>query len=240
LDIVSLFLFPPSKGCIGKQAAKQVKKKDRHQRQQGAAGENDEKRGKPVYNRVFSLVEFGMDLVVTEFFGGPWMTVHGVADLSSVFFMGCGPGVLVLIHLVYGFSLGYMTVQAIWNRFVEKVGGLTVKGLAIGTCRPRKIVPGDQFRVIMAASTRLCNVKGASALMQSGGDVIVKLVDKCFFGMTDTTAPQGILGDTGPDFLNKCQGPEHWVVMTVLAGGHIFAEWFFLAVLVLLAVDTVF
>jgi len=87
------------------------------------------------------------------------MTVHGVANFPSVVFMGCGARVLVLIHLVYGFSLGHMTVKAIWHRFVEKVGCLAVKGLTIGTSSTGgKIVPGDQLRVIMASSARLCNI----------------------------------------------------------------------------------
>ena len=168
------------------------------------------------------------------------MTIRGAANLSPVLWVGRRTEIIVAMHLVYGLSLGHVAVQTVRNRLVKEIGCFAMKGLSIGSPgHGREIMPFHQFRVIVASATGLGDIERASALVQPGCDVIVKAVDKFFFLVTNATAAKGILGNTGSNFFDKCQGSEHGIIMTILTGWHIFGKWFFDTILVFCTVNTV-
>ena len=70
--------------------------------------------------------------------------------------------------------------------------------------------------------------------------MVVKPVYKLLFFMTYPAPSKGTLRHPIAHCLEKGKRPEQGIVMTVLACGHVFSKFLEIAVLVILAVNTVF
>ena len=78
-----------------------------------------------------------------------------------------------------GFTLDYMAVEAIRHPLVQKGGSLTMISFTIGKHRSGgKIMPGDQFLIIMATATGLRNIERTPTLVQTSGDMVIEPEDK--------------------------------------------------------------
>ena len=80
---------------------------------------------------------------------------------------------------MHGFTLDYMAVEAIRHPLVQEGCSFTMVGFTIGIHRSGgKIMPGDQFLIIMATTTGLRDIERTSTLVQTGGDMVVESEDK--------------------------------------------------------------
>ena len=107
-----------------------------------------------------------------------------------------------------------------------------MKGFAIGKYGSGpQIMSGNDFRVVVASAAGFGNVAWISGLLQPGGDVIVKSVNKLIRFMADPAAAQGGLGYTGPHPFEKRKRSVKWIFMTVLTGRDVFGKFFGLSIL---------
>ena len=135
------------------------------------------------------LAELGVNFILGQLRCGPGMAVHIGADITLIVLMRDGFRILVTQHLVNGLTRLDVAVQTVWDSFIQEIGCLTVKRFAVGKYSSGgQIMPGNNLRIIVTAGTDFSNVFGISDLMQSGGYVIIKPVDK-FIGFVAHPAP---------------------------------------------------
>lgn len=214
------------------QPSDQIKEHNPHQRQKGAACQDDKKYLEIIPERTLFPTELVMNFVIGHLGRGPRMAFQIGADPALVVYMGNGIRILVAQHLVNRFTRLDVAVQAVGDSFIQKVGRLAVKGFAIGKYGSGpQVMPGNDFRVVVASAAGFGNVAWISGLLQPGGDVVVKSVYKLIRFMADPAAAQGGLGYTGTHPFEKGKRPVKRIIMTVLTGRDVFRKFFGLSIL---------
>lgn len=123
-----------------------------------------------------------------------------------------------------------MAVQAVRDPFIQKIGGLSVKGFTIGDrCLVYQPMPLDKFWIVMTACTDFGDIFWVSDLMQAGGHMIVKPENELVFLMTHATASHGGIGYSGTNLFEERQRSVKGVVMTVFARRHVLGKLFDIA-----------
>jgi len=209
-------LLPPFQAGMRKQTPDQIQAHNPHNGQERPAGKNQKKYGEIILDRALFQIEVRMHFVVGHPGSRFGVAVQIGANQILVVFMGNGVGVFVTQHLMHGSALVYMTIEAIGNPFAQKICRLAVKGLAVRIpCAGTQFMTLHKFGVVMAAGANLGNVAGVTDFVQSGGNVVVKAINKLILFVADPAASRGGLGDAGSHGFEKRKRSVQRVIMAV-------------------------
>ncbi len=112
-----------------------------------------------------------------------------------------------------------MAVQAVRRGIITHINRLAVIGLPVGIDNIGLIVALEKSRVLMALRAQLHDIGAASELLHARREMAVKFLYERLVVMAGEATAHDSIGNSGPDFFKKRQGPVQRVLMAGLARG---------------------